>query len=482
MRAIDGRQLARLLGRTQEADPIGGTGTVYRHLASAIQMLILDGRLAIQTRLPSERELATALATSRTTVTAAYDALRTAGYAASRRGAGTWTTLPDDRPADPVAAFAPSTTSTHIDLAPAAPEAPGPELRAAYEHALTQLPHYMSGHGYHILGLPSLRDAIAARFNARGLPTTPEQIIVTSGAQHAFTLVLAALGRAGDRVIIDHPTYPNALDAIRRIHAEPVPVTLAEDGWDLEALAAAVRQSGPRLAYLLPDFQNPTGLLASDVERRHLAETLARARVVTVVDESNVEVGFVTPPPPLATYAPGVITLGSAGKSFWGGLRIGWIRAEQTMIRRLATTRANLDLASPPVEQEATAHLLRQADEILPHRRADLRERRDAMIALLAEYLPGWRVRPPDGGLALWCDMGMHVSSRLTTAAGQHGLRLAAGPRFGVDGAFERRIRLPLTLPRDVMQPTVQRLAHAFESVAAGGDPVATTNLRELFA
>lgn len=482
MRVINGHQLAKLLGGSARPDGGHAHQAAYAHLAAAIQMLLLDGRLALEVRLPSERELAAALGVSRTTVTAAYDALRRDGYATSRRGAGTWTTLPDKRQAETVTAFAPSTSSTHIDLAPAAPEAPGPELRMAYEHALTSLPRYLSGHGYHLLGLPSLREAIATRYTARGLPTTPEQIMVSAGAQHGLTLVLTLLARAGDRVLVDHPTYPNALDALRRGHVEPIPVTLAHDGWDVDAVEAAIRQTAPRLAYLIPDFQNPTGLLASSSQRHALAEALSRGHTTPIVDETNVDLGFVDPPPPFATYTPDSITVGSASKPFWGGMRIGWIRAPQSVIKRLATLRASVDLASPFMEQEAAGYLIRHADDILPARRRELRRRRDLLIGLLTRHLPSWRTRTPDGGLSLWCDMRAHVSTQLTYTAEKYGLRLAAGPRFGVDGAFERRLRLPFTLPDDVLAQAVELLAAAFADVTAGEVSAPDRELQALFA
>lgn len=480
MRSVTGHHLARALGAWRDHNAAQPT---YAGLAEAIRLLALDGRLALGTRLPSERQLSTALGVSRTTVAGAYDALRRAGYVASQQGSGTWTTLPDSSPMEPAGApFAPPTADTSLDFAHAAPEAPGPALRAAYEHALNALPHHLSSHGYHLLGLPALRERIAERFTSRGLSTTPEQVMVTSGAQQAFMLVLRLAGRAGDRVVVDHPAYPNTLDAIRQADLRPVPVTLTDDGWDLDAFSAAVRQSAPRIAHVVPDFHNPTGLLASDDERRQLARMLTRSHTLTVVDETLTDLGLdATPPPPLAGYAPGIITVGTASKTFWGGLRIGWIRADQASIRKLAAVRASVDIASPVLEQEAVIHLHQHIDDVLPGLHARLRERRDALIELLAEHLPGWSVRVPAGGLVLWCNLGAPVSSRLTAVAEQHGLRLAAGPRFGVDGAFERHLRLPYTQPVDVLERGVAVLKQAYAAVtdtsARAGD-----NLSGLFA
>ncbi len=113
-----------------------------------------------------------------------------------------------------------------------------------------------------------LRAAVTDRFSARGLPTTPEQILVTAGARHAIALVLTALTGPGDRVLVERPSYPNALDAVRARGGRCVPVALdapeAHAAWDLGLFTAAVRDAAPRLAYLIPDFQNPTGALMPD--------------------------------------------------------------------------------------------------------------------------------------------------------------------------------------------------------------------------
>ncbi len=252
------------------------------------------------------------------------------------------------------------------DLSGAAPEAP-PQLHAAYTAALADLPRYLPGHGYITAGLPALRARIAARYTERGLPTEPEQVVVTSGAVHGLRLVLQALLTRGDRVLVESPTYPLALDAIRRAGGRPVAVPV-EGGWDPAAFASAARTTRARLAYLMPDFQNPTGRLLDGEGRVSLARTLADAGVTTIVDETTADLDLrgelaraereldpqVTPgaaagggpapgasgarglelPAPLAAFARrgAVVCLGSASKTFWGGLRVGWVRAERSLI------------------------------------------------------------------------------------------------------------------------------------------------------
>lgn len=212
-RSLGSRRLAGLLAVT------AGERPGYRALAQGVRTLLLDGRIPLHTRLPAERELATALGVSRATVTSAYDLLREGGYAHSRRGAGTWTELPEGQRPASVAVF--PAGDDVIDLAVAAPGAPEAELADALAAASTLLPRHASTPGYHPYGLPELRAAVAERFTRRGLPTLPEQILITSGAQQAVSLTLGLLARAGDRVLVENPSYPNALDALNRAGCGP---------------------------------------------------------------------------------------------------------------------------------------------------------------------------------------------------------------------------------------------------------------------
>jgi DNA-binding transcriptional MocR family regulator len=281
-RGVSGPHLARLLGAWRSNRP------GYLALAGAIRLLVLDGRLPLRTRLPGERELAAALGVSRTTTAAAYAALRDDGFLASRRGAGSWTRLPADRRDGPHHAEPPADEEA-IDLSFAATAAPAGAIHAAIAAATTELPRHLPSSGYDALGLAELRAAIAAHMTRRGAPTTADQVLVTAGALHALTLVLRALAGPGDRVLVEHPTYPSALDAIRAVGARPVPVALLPGGWDLAMHAATLRQAAPRLAYLIPDHHNPTGLTLPAAERAELVALARATRTPLVIDEAIAE-------------------------------------------------------------------------------------------------------------------------------------------------------------------------------------------------
>src|SRR6478752_4695571 len=469
-RGLSGPHLARLLGEWRSGGP------AYAALARALRLLVLDGRLPLRTRLPGERELAEALGVSRTTATAAYAALRDEGFLASRRGAGSWTRLP----ADPgVAAESPAGGGPDvIDLSCAAFAAPEGALYSALAAATAELPRHLPGPGYDAAGLPVLRAAIAAHLTARGVLTTAEQVLVTAGAQHAWTLLLRVLAGPGDRVLTEHPTYPAALDAIRAIGARPVPVPLLPGGCDLDMLEATLRQAAPRLAYVIPDHQNPTGMTLPAGDRARIVALARASRTPLVIDETiagmDLEPGAV--PPPVAAFDPGgetVITTGSMSKTFWAGLRIGWIRANPALIGRLAVARAALDIAGPVLEQLIAVELLANAETVIARQREVARARRDALVAALRSVLPEWRFAVPAGGLSLWVELDAPRSTALAAIADRHGLRFASGPRFGVDGAFERFVRLPFSLPEPVLEEAVARLAVAWRSVSESPSPPA---------
>ncbi|MBY6686645.1 PLP-dependent aminotransferase family protein [Rhodococcus sp. BP-149] len=472
-RVIGASTLSRDLGHWR---PSGRHRPVYRALADGIRLLVHDGRIPLGVALPSERDLAGALSLSRTTVTNTYAALRDEGYLLSRQGSRSTVALPRTTLAGRPARAAASV----IDLTHAAVTAPSDEVTQAYAAALEALPAYYTGHGIEPVGLATLRQALARRYDERGLPTSPDQIMVTSGAQQAWRLLLEVLVSPGDRVVVDHPTYPNALEAIRRTAARAVPVPLrpreysspgsarSSRRWDLDAIRDATVQTGARMAYVLPDFHNPTGALLDVAGRAELASNARRTGTTLVVDESMADLWLdEAPPAPVAAVGhPGtVVTVGSASKAYWGGLRVGWIRASPSLISRLATSRAAVDIGTPIMDQLACAALIERHEEILVPRRAELRGNRDALTAALARHLPDWSYDPAPGGLSLWVQMPAAASTALAAIAPAHGVALAAGPRFGVEGAFERHVRLPYTEGADRLEAAIDRIAFAYQSL-----------------
>ena len=478
----------------------------YAALADRIRLLVLDGRIPIGTRLPAERDLAQHLGVSRTTVTAGYADLRDSGYLVSLRGSGSVARLPGRAPVS-IGGDDPGL----LDFSKAALPA-SPLLAEAAQRAVQRLPAYLGETGFDPVGLPRLRQAIADRYTSRGVPTTPDQVMVTIGAQHAIALLARVLLDRGDAALVESPSYPHAFDALRIAGGRLVPVGVtSDDGWDVDALEQALRRSSPALGYVMPDFHNPTGrVMDEDLRERMLG--LAAAQGTTIIaDETMAElridepalplggppinaqtptlsglpidepaaprvgppISAQTPPPapplpfplPLAAYGQAV-SIGSLGKTVWGGVRIGWIRAEPPLVQRLVRARSAGDLGTPILEQLIAIELLERYDEVLAGRREQLRTGRDHLERALRAALPEWTVPHVTGGLTTWVNLGRPASSQLALATRNEGLVLASGPRFGIDGAFERFLRLPFSYTAEETDRAVAALARAWGSLS----------------
>jgi DNA-binding transcriptional MocR family regulator len=471
-RALNVDLLARELGNWRTSSR---SGPAYYGLADAIRLLIVDGRIPVGARLPSERAMADTLRVSRTTVTAAYAQLREDGYLNARRGARSTTALP----VAPAAATRVQVAFPTVSLAAAALSAPAAAVSEAFVDAIHDVTPYLHRVGHELVGVDVLREAIAERYCERGLPTAPDEILVTTGALHAINLVLTTYVQPGDRVLVEQPTYHGALTSIATAGARPVPVAMTQDGWELDAIAAAVQQLSPSLAYLIPDNQNPTGLTMPAHDRKRLAGIIAETRTRTLIDETILDMWLdEAVPEPMAaamtTRRDLVLTVGSMSKSFWGGLRVGWIRAERSTVATIAALRPSIDMGTPVLEQFAAARLLAQRDDLLPERREILRARRALLLSLLERHLPDWEPGGGYGGMSLWVRLPAPMSTALSAAASRMGLELPAGPRFGVDGTLERFVRVPYALPEDELSAAVELLARAWHSVTGSTAPEPT--------
>jgi DNA-binding transcriptional MocR family regulator len=279
-------------------------------------------------------------------------------------------------------------------------------------------------------------------------------------------------------VLTELPSYPGALDAIRTNGARVVPVALAQSGgWDVAAMQAALRQMSPRLAYLIPDYHNPTGGYIDEQQRRAFLKVARSTSTTVVVDESFIELGLaaredgrqVDAPHHTAAIDSSVVTIGSLSKPVWGGLRIGWVRASADIVRRLGAQRAASDMSGSALDQLVGAALFERLDDVVELRRAQLTPRRDALLSALARELPQWRAPVPAGGVSVWVELDAPQSTPLSLLAAQAGVQIVPGSRFGIDGTLERFVRVPYTLPPDELDDAVARLASAWGQLDRSG-------------
>jgi DNA-binding transcriptional MocR family regulator len=224
-------------------------------------------------------------------------------------------------------------------------------------------------------------------------------------------------------------------------------------------MRATLRQTSPRLAFLIPDFHNPTGALIDEDARREVLKAARQTGTTVIVDESFVELGFVDPARPCAAIDPSVVTMGSLSKPVWGGLRIGWIRGSADLVQRLAVLRASVDMGGAVLDQLVAARIVPMLDELMPERVAGLRAQRDTLLAALTRELPEWRAPEPQGGLSLWVELDAPMSTPLSLLAAPAGVVMVPGSRFGVDGTLERFLRIPFALPSERLDEAVRRIA-----------------------
>ena len=457
-------RVRQLLGERDASAP------AYRWLADGLRLLIAEGRIPSGHLLPSERGLTAALGLSRTTITRAYALLGDTGFLVARQGSGHVACLPLGRARVGVGgALLPGGDAADglLDLTCASTRAPAGTAEA-YASALDALPSFLAGTGYATGGLTELRERIAARYAERGLPTDPDQVMIVGGALAGISLAVRVLTSPGQHVLVESPSYPNSQEAIRRAGARLVGLPVEPDGWDLGQAEATIAATRPVVALLTLDFQNPTGALMSDPDRARLAAALRGSRTVAIVDETLLEVRLdeVPMPLPFAGHLSRCVLVGSASKSHWGGLRIGWLRVPHGLLPRLLQARIADDLGVPVLEQLAFTELLRRNPGLHPERRDELRASRAVMADALPEAIPGARWVVPAGGLSLWVHLPERRARQLVAAAREEGMLLSPGTQFAASHGLEGYVRLPYKDPPTVVADAMRRLARAWRAQA----------------
>ncbi|MGD9571453.1 MAG: PLP-dependent aminotransferase family protein [Thermoleophilia bacterium] len=473
---VDATRLATLIGTWA-----GGPGPLYDALADAIAAAIDRGELPPGSVLPTERELAGRVAVSRTTVVAAYGRLKEEGRLESRQGRGTWVAGARDAPPPADKAFSAELYAGMlggggdvIELTAACP----PPSRLIAETITSLAPGRMAaavtGAGYLPGGLEALRVAISDHMTATGLPTGPDEVIVTTGAQQAIGLATMLLGGPGQSVLVEDATFPGALDITRGAGMRPVAVPMDRDGVLPDALEDLLERVRPAFVYLVPAHQNPTGSVLSPQRSRRVAELSASFRVPVVEDLTlrHLELDARPMPAPIAAHGPdgSSILIGSLSKVLWGGLRIGWIRAARPVIERLMRLKITADLGSPILAQTLAALVLPRYAEAVEERRAFLGERYAVLSAALGEHLPSWDWETPRGGCTLWVRIPSGDARGLGQVAQRCGVNVVPGQALSAEGRHEDRLRIPFVHEPDEIEEAVRRLAVAWEVYAGAAE------------
>jgi 2-aminoadipate transaminase len=306
-------------------------------------------------------------------------------------------------------------------------------------------------------GYQPLREMIARHTQRYKIDVTSDNILITSGSQQALDLLGKIFINRGDRILVESPTYLGAMQAWNAYGAEYIPVPSDEDGMRTDSLEHALR-TGPKFIYVLPNFQNPTGITLS-LERRHkLVEMADRYGVPIIEDDPYGQLRYEGEHLPAVavidseyqshagSYSGNVIYLSTFSKLLSPGMRLGWVIAPPEVIRKLTQAKQGADLHTATFNQ-VVAHEVSQhgfLDKHIDHIREVYRERRNVMLDSLEEHMPaGVSWTHPQGGLFLWATLPEKLNATdLLIEAVQQKVAFVPGESFFPCGGGKNTMRL----------------------------------------
>lgn len=403
-----------------------GTTPLFRQVYAAISTSIVDGRLPAGARLPASRELAGRLGLSRTVIVAAYEQLLAEGYATGRVGSGTYV-APDlpERPAGRTKLLKAGRTARYsaprlagkVDVTFQNDDRPfnlgrtlidqrtADQWRRLSARALRAMPRSHLGYG-DPRGSAELRGAIAGYLaGARGVHCDADQIIVTSGTQHALDLVVRVLLPAGSEAWVEDPGYPLTRELLAAGGVATRPVRVDAQGIDVAAGIAAAPRA--RAVFVTPSHQFPTGVVLSMARRLELIAWASASDAWIVEDDYASEFRYGGRPLAALQGLDGgqrTLYIGTLNKALFPGLRAGYLVVPERLLPAFVTARYLMDRQPPALQQEVLAEFIAQGHlaSHIRRMRALYRDQRDRLVATLRRRA-GDRldVEPPDQGMHL---------------------------------------------------------------------------------
>lgn len=317
------------------------------------------------------------------------------------------------------------------------------------------------------MGAFRLRALIAEQMRARGCEDiSPKHIMLLSGAQQGIDLLTRLFINPGDLIALDDPVYPGALQAFDLCAPRYLPIPVRDDGLDVDALAAALERERPKFLYTVPTFQNPTGATMPRARREALVAVCRAHDLIIIEDDPYCELRYDGEPvPPLRALDPNVIYLGTFSKTIAPGARVGWMAMPEALREKMYALKEAVDINSDRIMQEAITEMLRTGfyPAHLDRIRAVYRERRDAMLAALHEWMPPdvtWT--EPEGGFFVWVRLPAGVDVADVLALGnERGVGIVPGTGCtAVPGGQRDGMRLGFcAMPPDEIAEAIRRLA-----------------------
>ncbi len=325
-------------------------------------------------------------------------------------------------------------------------------------------------------GFDELRVQISGYYKSQGSPVAFDEILVVSASQQALDLISKCFINPGDKIICQLPSYVCALDTFRSYGAELIGIPMDNEGMRIDILEdrldnLALAGQAPKFIYIIPDFQNPTGLTTS-LERRQKIVTLAQKHNLLIIEDSpNRELRYAGQHQPRFMDLAGtdyVITLGTLTKLFVPGIRIGWVAAAPEIIEKLMLLKQTTDICSSTLSQIVAVEFFKRGlfEGHLEKIKDLYRDKQQNMIDALTAHMPkfvSWT--KPEGGLFLFLHLSENMSARhlLEFAVKRH-VVFVPGDVFHCDGSGEHTLRLNFSYPsKEMATKGIKRLAEAID-------------------
>jgi DNA-binding transcriptional MocR family regulator len=300
-----------------------------------------------------------------------------------------------------------------------------------------------------------------------------DRVIATNGSMQADMFLFDQLVESGDTVVVEAPTYDRTLLALQKKGAEILAIPLEEDGIDVEALSKALDEGArPKLAHVIPNFQNPAGCTLSLEKRKRLLELAKEHDFVIFEDDPYVELRFEgEDQPTMLSLDDGdrVVYASSFSKTVCPGIRVGYLAGPKELIGAIRKEATETYISPSQVSQAIVAEFCNSGaiERSIETVKKALRERRDATAKALESELPDARFSAPEGGYFLWVDLpeGTDVG-RLEQAAKERGVVFVPGTDFFVDGG-ESSLRIAYSaVSAKEIEEGISRMAEAFHELA----------------
>lgn len=454
---------------------------LYAQIVTEVRGLIESGALKPGDRLPPSRTFATTLGVDRSTVLTSYAELSALGYLRSRQG-GYTTVSGHRRPGVETARGAglidwQRQAAAHIGKVCESAASHGPESLLGADgkswfnlatieldprlYPLADVRRCLRGvldqHGADALryadpaGCMPLRVLLAERLQLHGISASPDEVLITNGAQQGIDLVCRVLGRAGGSVAAELPTYASVLPLLEINGLRVAGFNMGPDGGDIAEVERVLKGEDPVFVYTMPSFQNPTGLTTSHAHRERLLDLARRYRVPIVEDGFEDDMKYEGPVAlPVKSIDDGglVIYLGTFSKVLFPGFRIGWVTADRELIRRLAAVKRYTDLGSNTLGQLFLERFCRQGyyDRHLRRVHREFRRRMRAAMEAAEAFFPGeleWT--RPEGGYTIWVHLPRPIDPvELTRRAGEAGVHVSPGGAYFPEGGASEFLRISI--------------------------------------